>query len=153
MLLTHLKAREVQPLVSQWASSLVRSPIPFNNNVTHITIPGRTPSKKNSRVCFVRAGKLFNIPSKAYAEWHKAALNMLPSGLILIDIKEVTLHFYAPDKRGTDLSNKAESIMDLLVDKGIIKDDNWFIIPKLILELKDIDRLNPRCEAYIERAQ
>ena len=136
-------------LIDQWAKSLVRSPIPFNNNTRHIVITGRTPSKKNSRVCFVRHGKMMNIPSKAYVEWHKSAMAQV-TGSPVANIKEVTLNFYAPDKRGTDLSNKAESIMDLLVDKGILEDDNWFIVPKLTIEMKGIDRTNPRCEIWIE---
>ena len=134
----------------QWAQSLTRSPIPFNNNITHIVVPGRTPSKKNSRVCFVRGGKMMNIPSKAYAVWQKESIVHLPE-IKVTNIKCITLEFYAPDKRATDLSNKTESIMDLLVDKGIIEDDNWFIVPKTIQEFKGIDRANPRCEIFIER--
>lgn len=150
MSLTHPSLRVVQPHVSQWAIELARSPIPFNNNVTQISILGRTPSKKNSRMVFVRHGRICNIPSKAYSEWHKTAIEQLPN-IELKDIKEVTLQFYAPDKRGTDLTNKAESIMDLLVDKKILEDDNWFIIPKITIEFKGIDRDNPRCEIFIER--
>ena len=148
---THLNPKEVPPHVSQWANQLVRSPIPFDNNITHITVLGRTPSKKNSRIVFVRNGKICNIPSKAYAEWHKTAIEALPSGLFLRDIKSVTLEFHVPDKRGADLTNKAESIMDLLVDKEILEDDNWFVVPKVIIEFKGIDRDNPRCEVYVER--
>ena len=145
--------QEAQPLVSQWANSLVRSPIPFNNNVLRLTINGRTPSKKNNRICFVRNGKMMNIPSARYKEWHASAIEQLKSynDGIIGDIKEVTLKFYAPDKRANDLSNKAESIMDLLVDRHILEDDNWFVVPKLIIEFKGIDKDAPRCEIFIER--
>ena len=116
-----------------------------------IVISGRIPSKKNSRLTFARGNKIINIPSKAYASWHKDALEQLSSysGGLLEDIEKVTLSFWAPDKRSSDLSNKTESIMDLLVDKGILKDDNWFIVPRLELVLKGIDRVNPRCEIDI----
>ena len=66
-------------------------------------------------------------------------------------VKKVTLSFWAPDKRAADLTNKAESIMDLLVDRGILSDDNWHIIPNIELQFKGIDKINPRCYIYIER--
>lgn len=39
--------------------------------------------------------------------------------------------------------------MDLLVDAGIIEDDNYTIIPKVILEIGTPDKLNPRVEITI----
>ena len=39
--------------------------------------------------------------------------------------------------------------MDLLVDAGVIEDDNWFIIPEISLKFGGIDRQNPRCEISI----
>ena len=113
-----------------------------------LLIKGRIPSKKNSRNIFVRGGKLFNIPSKDYNEWHKVAfLQLLPfrnAGKIKFTC--VRLRFWAPDKRSADLSNKTESIMDLLVDAAIIEDDNWWIIKDLNLEFMGVDKANPRCE-------
>ena len=124
------------------------------NKITKITLIGRVPSKKNQRCVFVRNGKIVNIPSKAYREWHSSALEQLVEyngPTKMNNVKEITLCFYAPDKRANDLSNKAESIMDLLVDKDILEDDNWFVVPKLSLVFKGIDRDNPRCEILIER--
>jgi len=120
-----------------------------------ITIKGRVPSKKNSRNCFVRGGKMMNIPSKKYKEWHKAASEQLVKYITkgkypLVGIENVTVNFWAPDKRKTDLTNKAESILDLLVDNGIIEDDNWFILSNIKLIFKGIDRETPRCEVVIE---
>ena len=118
-----------------------------------ITILGRIPSKKNSRCIFVRGGKLFNIPSKKYSEWHKEA-----SALLLKDkntprsiykIRKIVLRLWAPDKRAGDLTNKAESIMDLLVDNKVIEDDNWFIVGNIHIKFEGVDRINPRCEVTI----
>jgi len=125
-------------------------------NLNKIVIKGRIPSKKNSRCLFVRGGKLFNIPSKKYAEWHKEALNQLPEQEIeksISKIELIALRFYAPDKRKTDLTNKAESILDLLVDAGILEDDNWFQIGKVFLYFEGVDRKNPRCEIEIRREE
>ena len=49
-----------------------------------------------------------------------------------------------------DLSNKAESIMDLLVDNGVIEDDNWFEVPALASTFGGVDKANPRAEVVIE---
>jgi hypothetical protein len=39
--------------------------------------------------------------------------------------------------------------MDLLVDNGILKDDSWFIVPKLTLIFGGVDKNNPRAEITI----
>lgn len=40
--------------------------------------------------------------------------------------------------------------MDLLVDAGIIEDDNYTVLPKVILQIGTHDKLNPRCEIYVD---
>jgi Holliday junction resolvase RusA-like endonuclease len=85
------------------------------------------------------------LSSKAYREWHKVASLLLPKTPIS-NIIELTIVFYFPDARKTDLSNKAESIMDLLVDNGVIEDDNWSVVPRLVLIAGGISRDNPRAE-------
>jgi Holliday junction resolvase RusA-like endonuclease len=121
--------------------------------ISKITINGRTPSKKNSRNIFVRFGKLFNIPSKSYSEWHKESSKHLPKKPRGIEkVYSIKLEFWAPDKRKADISNKTESILDLFVDNGILKDDNWWIIDRMILVFHGLDRENPRCEVTIYHA-
>lgn len=39
--------------------------------------------------------------------------------------------------------------MDLLVDAGILADDNWFVVPQLKLRFGGKDKINPRCEIII----
>ena len=51
---------------------------------------------------------------------------------------------YPPDRRKADLTNKAESIADLLVDNGFLADDNWTVVPKVVLTFGGVDRENPR---------
>ena len=46
----------------------------------------------------------------------------------------IEIHFYNKYKRKWDLDNKASSLLDLLKDAGIIKDDNYDVVPKLIIE-------------------
>ena len=113
-----------------------------------ITLLGRIPSKKNSRVKY-KNGAIG--VSKAYTVWHKNAMNQLfiqrikKSKLENINIK---LSIYYPDLIKADNTNKAESVMDLLVDYGLIKDDNWKCVPSIIIT-GELDRVNPRVEITI----
>lgn len=108
-------------------------------------IKGRIPSKKNSKQIVCRGRFPMVLPSKAYKEWHKVASLQLPK-IKISDIVELTIVFYFPDARDTDLSNKCESVMDLLVDNGVIEDDNWRVVPRLVLQAGGISRDNPRAE-------
>jgi len=107
---------------------------------------GRISSKKNSRITDRRTGRSF--PSKKYTEWHKEAtaqtLDIIPD-VPLTGIKRVTLEFYHPDKRKYDLTNKVESIMDFMVDVGIIHDDNYVEVPELLLKSAGLDKKEPGC--------
>lgn len=89
-------------------------------------LPFETPSKKNSRVTDSRTGRTF--PSKLYREWHSVALAALVaqkrplepiSGRVRISGR-----FVRKDRRRRDLNNSGASILDLLVDAGILADDN-----------------------------
>ena len=106
-----------------------------------ITISGSTPSKKNSRIN-TRSGRSF--PSSKYTAWHKdASLQIIGSKKITTE--HLHISFIAGDKRKFDLTNKAESIMDLLVDNGILEDDNYSIIPTLTLKFGGYEKGNPHC--------
>jgi Holliday junction resolvase RusA-like endonuclease len=119
-------------------------------NEEHIIVYGSIPSKKNSRNIFVRGGKIMNIPQANYKKWHEESIPQLVGIQKKENIQEVVLTFFPKDKRLFDLSNKAESIMDLLVDGGIIEDDNYSIIPVLTLIIGEQDKEEPRCEIIIK---
>lgn len=111
-----------------------------------ITILGRIPSKKNSTWNFISKGRIIRLPSQKHKEWHKDGMLQLTGQKAIPTPCSLTISFWFPDARKTDLSNKAESIMDLLVDYGILPDDNCVEIPTLLLVYKGIDRTNPRAE-------
>lgn len=99
-----------------------------------------------------RGGRAIHIPSNAYRAWHKDASRQLTEqsfSKLPIETSCVDITLFAPDRRAGDLSNKAESIMDLLTDNGIIKDDNWFVIPNLSLHFGGVEKDNPRVEINI----
>lgn len=113
--------------------------------MTTITIYGSTPSKKNSKIISCRNNRPCLFPSKNYTKWHKDAITQLTSKLP-IGNKELTLTFFAGDNRKFDLTNKAESIMDTLVDAGLLEDDNYSVVSKLLLVFGGVEKDKARCE-------
>lgn len=115
-----------------------------------LAISGRVPSKKNSKQIVCRGKHPMLIPSKKHKEWHEEQMWKLKKGKPKQPFEhcKVTMLFYAPDKRKADLSNKAESIMDLLVDAEYLKDDNWFVVNGLGLAFAGVSE-EPRVEIEI----
>lgn len=122
--------------------------------VNILELKGRVPSKKNSKKIFVVNGRIVIAPSTEYAKWERQARKQLASqaqpGTKLFS-GQIILKVFAPDKRKSDLTNKAESVMDLLVSCGYLEDDNWFIVSDLRLMFGGVDKENPRIEIFSEK--
>lgn len=97
---------------------------------------GNTPSKKNQKQIFKgKNGRPFISASSEHKAWHKAAAVLMAfqrsrhTGVRfpLPRCSKVIAILYYEDRRRRDSSNTFESIMDLLVDAGIIEDDNWLL--------------------------
>jgi len=98
-----------------------------------IHIPLETPSKKNSRVVDRRTGRTF--PNKRYNEWHKAAsLYVRQQNAHPLDEGPFALYleFTHGDLVRRDSDNGVSSILDLLVDCGVLQDDNWMVVSKIV---------------------
>lgn len=121
-----------------------------DGNMYRFIITGETPAKKNSRIV-LKGGR--NIPSERYRQWHTAAMIEVDSQLkyeIPLE-KEIRIKmtFYHGDNRRRDSDNGASSILDLLTDCNVIKDDKWQIVRAL--EIQNIyDKGNPRCLIEID---
>lgn len=114
------------------------------------TIYGETPSKKNSRIN-TRSGRSF--PNRRYVEWHDSAIaqifsshvERIPAGSRV----EMTLTCFHGDMRRRDSDNQLSSILDTLVDAGILVDDSWRVVP--IKHVYDIyDKGNPHCVVTLD---
>ena len=114
----------------------------------NFTIYWRIPSKKNSK----QIVRWFLISSKKYLEWEKEQIFKMRI-LKLWKLKnppyKIICNFYMPDKRITDLSNKFESIADMLVKYWLFEDDNYLILQNIELNYKWYDKTNPRVEIFI----
>lgn len=111
------------------------------------------PSKKNSRKLFTRGHRIFNLPSDKYTEWHEDAswqLKKFTHSWRMQPFYEIELRFFPDSRIKFDLSNKAESVMDLLTDNGFIQDDNYIYVPKLTLVYGGYDKENPRVEIEVK---
>jgi len=101
-----------------------------------IILKGLIPSKKNSKQIIQVKGRPLIIPSKSFLAWERTARFQVRAQwnkCTLQKVEEVEIKLYFGTKRKADVSNKAESVMDLLVDCGVLVDDNYLVVPKLIL--------------------
>jgi Holliday junction resolvase RusA-like endonuclease len=116
-----------------------------------IEIQGSIPSKKNGKLMICRPyPRLISKPE--YQRWKNYQILCLKRYRLDKPIEkcEIEFKYWAKDKRRTDGDNKDTTILDLLVDCEIIKDDSWFCIRKRVSELIDIDKENPRVEILIK---
>lgn len=115
-----------------------------------IILKGDVPSKKNSKqIIWHKSGRPLIISSNKHNLWHREAMKELratPFWGRWVPRCKITAVFYSSTKRKSDLSNKWESIGDLLVDSKILVDDNWEVIPELLLKYGGHDKKNPRVE-------
>lgn len=114
-------------------------------------ITGSVISKKNSRIN-TRSGRSF--PSKDYTAWNKTAVTEMKqqfAGYVITKYPiSLRVVFFWRDLRRHDIDNSISSVQDSLVDAGIIIDDDFNHINKIIGEYGGLDRVNPRCEIYID---
>ena len=127
--------------------------IKVGKRMLFFNVLGNIPSKKNQKQIVYVKGRPLILPSKAHEAWHKDALQQLRFAQIkplkLQDIQIIICTIYPPTMRKYDLSNKFESIADLLVDYGLLEDDNADILSKVLLFSGGKDATNPRAEVVI----
>jgi len=129
-----------------------------------LIITGNTPSLKNGKqISGIRLidkarklwqGQPFLRSSDAVKKWQKTAIPELKKQFDGYKITcypiSVTMIFYFDNLRRHDLDNASAGCMDALTDSGIIEDDNVKFIDCLTLQYGGHDKINPRCEIYID---
>ncbi|MDE6763697.1 MAG: RusA family crossover junction endodeoxyribonuclease [Oscillospiraceae bacterium] len=121
------------------------------------TIPIAPVTKKNhGRIVMCgRYPKL--LPSEAYERYTKAAmpfLKVIHSFAKMID-SPVNLKcvFYLDKRRKSDLAGYLQAVQDLLVESGILADDNRNIVASVDGSAVLYDKANPRTEVTITRKE
>lgn len=111
-----------------------------------LKLKGIPKPKKNSKQIFFRHGKMIVIPSVAHKAWHEETMWALKKyrnhKFTECGIK---VTFYPPNKRRFDMSNAFESLADVLVDAGILKDDSASLLQRVELQYGGVEK-----EPYIE---
>lgn len=110
---------------------------------------GEVVPKKNSRVVCRKSGKSF--PNKRYIAWQKEALVQIARAgkpQKPIALCNLTLTLYHADNRGRDADNALSSVLDALVDAGVIEDDRWQVVRAIKVENKRSD--SARCVVKID---
>lgn len=119
-----------------------------------ITIPMPPVTKKNSMriVRNRKTGKRRIMPSQQYMDYEAEALWHCKRARVQRPIEEpveVKCLFYMPTRRRVDLTNLLESIDDVMVRAGVLKDDHSGIIVSHDGSRVLYDKDNPRTEVYI----
>lgn len=93
------------------------------------TIPIAPVTKKNHQQIIKAKGRLMVIPSKQFTDYQKACKEYLQySGEPIDEPIELSCVFSMPTRRRVDLTNLLQSVCDILVHYGILKDDNSKIV-------------------------
>lgn len=105
----------------------------MSQNLIELVLDGSVPSKKNSRIN-TKDGKSF--PSTKFTQWQSDTLKQVRAqtrqrfyGHVQI---ELILYFATLGKADTD--NKVTSILDMLVEALVLKDDYWESVARTVYE-------------------
>lgn len=113
-------------------------------------IHGVVRAKKNSRQLFVRNGKLVNIPSYGYAEWHDGAISQLLGVPAAAEYPvRLDCRFWFNSRHKKDLDNLLTSVLDILQDAGIIENDDYTHVGHVSATFAGYDKEDPRVEFHI----
>ena len=118
-----------------------------------ITLPGEPRTKKNSGRIVMAGGKPMLLPSKQYKEYREVCLWRIPAWqkARIAEPVNVCCVYYMKTKRKVDLCNLLEATCDILVDAGVLADDNSSIVVSHDGSRVLLDRDNPHAEITITR--
>lgn len=118
-----------------------------------IMLPGEPRTKKNSGRIVMAGGKPMLLPSKQYKEYREICLWKIPAWqkARIAEPVNVCCVYYMKTKRKVDLCNLLEATCDILVDAGVLADDNSDIIVGHDGSRVCYDKLDPRAEITITK--
>ena len=118
-----------------------------------ITLPGEPRTKKNSQRIVYKNGKPIVLPSKQYKEYREICIWRIPAHQKAHISEAVNMQcvYYMRTTRKVDLVNLIEATCDILVDAGVLADDNSNIIVGHDGSRVCYDKLDPRAEITITK--
>lgn len=100
----------------------------LNPKIVEITLEGSVPSKKNSRI---NRGDGVSFPSNKFIQWQRNALKevRVQTRHRFFNPVSVELIIYFGTNIRADLDNRLTSILDMLVEGLVLRDDKWQDVP------------------------
>lgn len=116
-----------------------------------ITLFGPPRTKKNSQRLIRAGGRTIPITSAAYEQYRRDCLRQITGDMrqgvnTPVNLKCV---YYMATRRIVDLVNLLEATCDILVDAGVLEDDNSRIVVSHDGSRVEYDKSNPRVEIEI----
>ena len=126
-----------------------------------LTLPGNPVTKKNSQRILKnsKTGAAFVAPSSNYIYYRNCSIihiKRLMRGYTMQPLSvpvNVCILYYMDTRRRVDLVNLQEASLDILVDAGILADDNSSIVASMDGSRVLYDKDNPRAEISITRTE
>lgn len=112
---------------------------------------GEVASKKNHKQLVHAGGRAVLLPSKRYREWEKSAkavISIYGRPAAPFKAARLVIRIYHGDAVRRDTNNATQGIQDVLVDMGVIADDNWMVIDSPEIS-HFIDVADPRMEVEV----
>lgn len=112
-----------------------------NPKTVELVLEGSTPSKKNSRI---NRGDGKSFPSKKFVQWQEDALTQVRIQTRERFYKPVAIEviIYFATLTRADLDNRLTSILDMLVEALVLRDDKWQDVPLMKVQAEHRPR-NP----------
>lgn len=116
---------------------------------------GEVASKKNSKVLARVKGRPMLLPSKKYMAWEKMArIAIMAAGRPErpLEAARLSMVIYHGDMVKRDSNNATQGVQDVLVNMGVLEDDNWMVIgtPE-VSHMVDVE--DPRLEVLVEESE
>lgn len=101
--------------------------------IVELTLEGGIPSKKNSRVN-LESG--ISVPNNKFVQWQNDALKQVRSQTRdrFLGVVQIELIIYFATLGRADTDNKVTSILDMLVESLVLKDDYWESVARTVYE-------------------
>lgn len=98
-----------------------------------LILEGSVPSKKNSRV---RTSHGSYIPNRKFYDWQNDALKQVRAQCRQSHLSGVSVEviIYFGTNIRADLDNRLTSILDMLVEGMILRDDKWQDVPRMAVQ-------------------
>lgn len=119
------------------------------------TFSGVPSAKKNNKRSVYRGGRKYVVPSENHATWYANCESELwdqkkeipKEPLQFVNI--ITITYYVPDLKRRDADNCTTSVLDFLVEMGILIGDHMQVIREQKSIYGGLDKENPRTEIVI----